>query len=99
MAQFDIHVLPGTDGYVVDIQSDLLNHLNTRVIAPLLPAAGVPPSIRSLHPVFDLDGRPLVLAIHLLSAVPMRELGARRGSIANRRDDVVRAIDALLIGV
>ena len=99
MAQFDFFEIVGTEGFLVDIQADLLDHLTTRVVVPLLPAAEAPSPVGHLHPRFELEGVSYILATHLLSAVPAVELKARRGSLAHRRYDIIHAIDALLSGV
>lgn len=38
MARLDVYSLPGERraGYIVDVQADLLSHLATRVVVPLL---------------------------------------------------------------
>ncbi len=38
MACLDVYPMPGEgrDGYVVDVQADLLSHLVTRIVVPLL---------------------------------------------------------------
>jgi toxin CcdB len=60
---------------VVDVQSDLLNPANTRVVVPLVSAAdlkGAQPG--RLTPVFDIEGTPLALLPLQMAAVPLREL-------------------------
>ena len=38
MARHDVHPMPGKGhGYVLDVQAELLLHLGTRVVVPLLP--------------------------------------------------------------
>ena len=38
MARLDVHPMPGKgDGYLLDVQAELLAHLVTRVVVPLLP--------------------------------------------------------------
>jgi len=99
MAQFDYFKNSGGEGFLVDIQADLLDYLTTRVVVPLLPAAQVPPSLGHLHPRFEIGGVSFVLATQLLTAIPANELRDRSGNLARHRDDIVRAIDTLLIGV
>lgn len=60
---------------VVDVQSDLLNPTNTRVVVPLIPSTdlmGAQPG--RLTPVFELEGRKLMLLPLQMAAVPLREL-------------------------
>ncbi|NOG72355.1 CcdB family protein [Roseicella sp. DB1501] len=95
MARFDLHRLDGV--LVVDLQHDLLDHLPTRVVAPLLlpEQAGTP--VRDLNPVFDIEGTPHILATHQLAAVPRRELGPTIGTLDAGCDTILRAIDILLL--
>lgn len=100
MASLDVHVSPGRGGgYVVDIQADLLRQLNTRVVIPLLPRAQAPEPARSLNPIYVIGGADHILATQFMSAVRTIELGPAIGSLADRRDEIVRAIDLLLTGV
>lgn len=34
MARFDVYKNAGGSGYLLDVQADLLNHLNTRIVVP-----------------------------------------------------------------
>jgi toxin CcdB len=60
---------------VVDVQSDLLNPTNTRVVVPLIASAevGVTQPGR-LTPTFDIEGRNVMLLPLQMAAVPVREL-------------------------
>ncbi|MBW6398470.1 CcdB family protein [Roseomonas sp. HJA6] len=99
MARFDLHRAPGgAAGYVVNVQSDLLDHLQTRVVVPLLPPDRVPPAMPDLHPNLAVQGEAFLLATQLLAAVPRRELGPVVGSLASERDAITRALDLLLTG-
>ncbi len=94
MARFDLHRLDGV--LVVDLQHDLLDHLPTRVVAPLLPPERAGRPVRDLHPVFEVEGGPHILAVHQLAAVPRRELGPPVGTLEAEYDAVLRALDVLL---
>lgn len=39
MARFEVFANPGGAGYVLDVQADVLNGSNTRIVVPLLPLA------------------------------------------------------------
>lgn len=98
MAQFDVHRLPG-DSFVVDCQSDSLSHLTTRVVAPLMPCAGAPAPTTRLHPVILFKGEPFLLATHLLTALPTRDLGRTIASLTAEEYVIKNALDMLLSGV
>ena len=46
MAKFDFFPDPGSDGYLLEVQSDLLDGLNTRVVVPLIARAPKRPDPR-----------------------------------------------------
>lgn len=99
MARLDVHPMPGKgDGYVLDVQAELMAHLATRVVVPLLPEDTVPPPISELNPVFEVKGRRHVMLTQALSAVPLRELKRSVGSLEAQHDAITRALDLLLVG-
>ena len=99
MARFDLHPMPGGGpGALLDVQADLLDHLRTRVVVPLLPREGAPPPIRDLNPVFEVRGAALIMATQAVVAVPVRDLGRPMGSLRHEADAITRALDVLLTG-
>ena len=99
MARFDVHPMPGGGkGYVVDVQADLLSHLSTRVVVPLLPEAAVSRPISELNPVYDMRGVRHVLVTQALASIPGRELKRPISGLAEHRDSITRALDILLTG-
>jgi toxin CcdB len=95
MARFDVYQTAGA--LLLDCQADFLGHLDTRFVAPLLPADQVPRADR-LNPVFELGGNPFVMATQLASAVPSRELRNPVASLADQHDVILNAFDMLLTG-
>lgn len=51
MARFQVFDHPEGDGYLLDVQTDLIDIVGTRVVVPLLPAKRTPPAVSRLHPV------------------------------------------------
>ncbi|ESY63452.1 CcdB family protein [Mesorhizobium sp. M1050] len=84
--------------YLLDVQSELLDYFKTRAVVPLLPIATVPPPMRKLHPIFEINGRKLVMATHLIATVPASELGESRLNLMKHHDDIVAALDMLFQG-
>lgn len=97
MAQFDVHRLGS--GLVVDCQSDLLGHLNTRIVAPLIPRAEAPMPARRFNPIFSIQGVDHVMDTQFASAVERRQLGEIVMSLADRSFEIVDAFDVLIGGV
>lgn len=100
MARLDVHPMPGKgrEGYVVDVQAELLSHLATRTVVPLLPEAAAPRPISELNPVFEILGQRHVLLTQAIASLPARELRGAVASLAAERDGVTRALDILLVG-
>lgn len=98
MARYDVFTGPVDGSYPLDVQTDLVDYLKTRVVVPLLPADTTPPPVRRLHPTFEINGRKLVMATHLMAAVPLAELGEVRVNLDARHDDIVAALDMLFQG-
>jgi len=100
MARLDVYALPGAPGmgYVVDIQTELLVDLRTRVVVPLMPIGATSPPVRELNPVFEFGGGPHVFVSQALASVPARELRSCVGSLRDEHDVITRALDILLIG-
>jgi toxin CcdB len=98
MARYDVFAGRVEGNYLLDVQSDLLEHFKTRVVVPLLPVATVPPPMRRLHPIFEINGRKLVLATHLIATVPASELGESLLNLTKHHDDIVAALDMLFQG-
>ncbi|TIU36271.1 MAG: plasmid maintenance protein CcdB, partial [Mesorhizobium sp.] len=69
MARYDVFASGIEGGYLLDVQSDLLDHFKTRVVVPLLPLTSAPSPMRKLHPVFEINGRKMVMATHLIATV------------------------------
>jgi toxin CcdB len=98
MAKYDLFRNPDGAGYLLDVQTDLLAGLNTRIVVPLLPAALAPVPARRLNPVVELDEGPHVMVTQFLSAVPAALLKAPVGTLGTRFAEVTAAIDLLLQG-
>ena len=98
MARFDVFDAPDSAGYVVDVQTDLIDVARTRVVVPLLPASRTPAPIKRLHPSFVIAGESFVMATHLIATLPVELLQTSRTSLADRRDEITAALDMLFQG-
>jgi toxin CcdB len=96
MAQFDIHRLGR--GLVLDCQSNLLRHIASRLVVPLVPRSDAPTPARRLNPIVEINGIELVMVTQSASAVRTQLLGPVIGSLADRSFEVTDAIDVLISG-
>jgi toxin CcdB len=97
MARYDVYRGP-SDALLLDVQSSLLAIVGSRVVIPLLPADSTPRSIARLHPVFELEREPHIMATHLISAIPDTLLKVRVANLAQHHDEIVAALDMLFQG-
>lgn len=98
MARFSVHEWPEGDGLVLDLQTGFLDWLDTRVVAPLIPADRAPPPARVLNPVLTIDGHDHVLLTQAMAAVPVSALGREVASLAEAHEDITRAVDMVFQG-
>ena len=98
MARYDVFASSVEGSYLLDVQSDMLDHFKTRVVVPLLPVATAPSPMRKLHPIFEINGRKLVMATHLIATVATTELGESRLNLTKYHDEIVGALDMLFQG-
>lgn len=103
--QYDVHHNPGPrmrDQYpcVVDVQSDLLGSLATRMVVPLavttLAAHDLP---RQLCPVIAVKGKNLMLVAFEAAPLGRRLLKNKVVSVKHRASDIIAAMDAVVSGV
>ena len=84
---------------VIDCQSDLLEHLNTRFVVPLIPVEKAPAAAKRLNPVFSIGSDDYAMVTQFAAAVDGRELGEVVASLRERGLEVVSALDVLVSGV
>ena len=103
--QYDVYHNPGPrmrDQYpcVVDVQSDLLGSLATRMVVPLavttLAAHDLP---RQLCPVIAVKGKNLMLVAFEAAPLGRRLLKHKLASVKHRASDIIAAMDAVVSGV
>jgi toxin CcdB len=84
---------------VVDVQSDLLEPLNTRVVIPMTKAPALTRKpVSYLTPEVSFDGDRYVLMTPQLAGIGRTELGPHAGTLVDERQTILAAIDFLLTG-
>jgi len=85
--------------FLVDVQSDLLDELNTRVVIPLTKAAGLARKpLSHLTPTLSFDGDAYLLMTPQLAGIARADLGPQAGSLLEQREKIMAALDFLLTG-
>ena len=96
--QFDLY--PMSDGdYVIILQSDLLDALNTRAVCLALPEPMKTPAVAALSPLLSAGDVRLRIAPHVLATLTLSELGTFVANLAHERDRITRALDVILTAV
>lgn len=98
MPRFDVYRNPDTAGYLLDVQATILDHLNTRVVVPLMSWSQAPKPAKGLNPQFRVGGDEVVMVTQFLAAVPVSSLKAPMATLDHHHDEIVDAIDLLLRG-
>ena len=98
MARFDVYANPGGSGFLVDVQADLMSHLNSRLVIPLVPFAIAPTPVKGLNPVFQIEDATYLMLTQQMAAVSIQTLKKPVLNVIDRRDEVVASIDMLLQG-
>jgi toxin CcdB len=98
MARFSVYRNATGAGYLLDVQADLLSHLNPRVVVPLLPLDLAPRPATTLNPVFEIEGIPCSMVTQFLAAVPVQILKTRVTSLDPQRNNITTALNLLFQG-
>jgi len=104
MARFDVYANPGkhaaTTPFLLDVQSDLLDGLDTRVVIPLRKLQTFPKVKLSnrLTPVLTVQGEDLLLETPKMGAVPQRILKTPVASLTGEQAQITAALDFLFQG-
>jgi toxin CcdB len=98
MARFEVFANPGGAGYVLDVQADVLSELNTRIVAPLLPLTQAPVPADRLNPVFEIGDAPHVMVTQFMAAVPSALLRSPVTSLMGQDNEIMAALDMVLVG-
>ena len=97
MARLDVYH-NGAEGYLLDVQTNILFGYNTRIVVPLMPPAIAPYPGRRLNPTFLIEGRPYVMVTQYLGSAPVAELGRVITNLDDHHDTVVAALDMIFLG-
>jgi toxin CcdB len=103
MAQFDVYTNPMADQrtripYWLDLQSDHIAQLGSRVIVPLRTLTSMGPRIDGLQPLVTVGQQQLCADVPSVASFPARLLKTPHASITNQRHDLIAALDYLLSG-
>lgn len=100
MARFDVYPHPDaslrkTTPFLLDIQNNHINRVDSRVVIPMRHEAAFGPRMRDLNPIYEISGKTVVLDTAALGAFPVSGLKKPVLSLLAQSEDVVAALDTL----
>ena len=103
MAQFDVCLNPNPSSanaipYLLEVQSDLLESVHTRVVVPLARLADRGQPAKYLNPQFEIKGVQVVMVTEQIAGISKNALGTKVLSLESQRDLVMDALDFLFRG-
>jgi toxin CcdB len=103
MAQLDVHRNPNPKTaelfpFLLDVQNDLLSKLPTRVVVPLSSISHMSWELRQLNPALEIENQKVFMSTADMSSIYVRDLGEKVTSLADRREDILGAVDFLFCG-
>jgi toxin CcdB len=104
MTQFEVFANPVTRArpsypFVVMLQADVARDGCERAVAPVAPRRAFPAIAGRLTPIMTIERDEFVLLVTSVTTVPAQSLGRAVASLADRRGDILAAIDYLFFGV
>jgi toxin CcdB len=104
MAQFAVHKnmnarARATYPLLLDIQSDLLSDLRTRVVVPLTrQAALLRKPVTHLTPLITVEGVSYLLLTPQLAGIAVVDVGELVADVSDQRETIIAALDFLVSG-
>jgi toxin CcdB len=85
---------------LLDIQTNLLDSLQTTVVIPLKKLeANKDKVLTQLTPIFKIDGTDFLMLTPQLAGIQRKELGKVIADVEYTRTDILNALDFLLTGI
>lgn len=86
--------------YLLNVQSDIIDELNTRMVIPLVPlAAFIGRPAQRLNPVISVEGKKHLVLTQEMASVRLGQLGEEVTDVQESRQLIKDSIDFLLDGV
>jgi len=98
MAQYDVFSYPQKDLLLLDVQSNVLDALQSRVVIPLVPISKEFPGMRGLNPVLKINDKDYLLSTQDMAGVSTKVLKRKVATANEHRAAINAAIDFLMHG-
>ena len=104
MKQFDVYINTDSDTnqaypYFVDVQTELLEVLNSRVVIPLTTALPNKGLANNICPELEIGGQHCYLLTHQITTVASSFLRKHESSLLLNRTDIINSLDFLVSGI
>ena len=105
MAQFDVYQNPNPSSrqaypYILDLQSDLIESLDSRIVAPLTWHDSLRDAqLKRLTPKVSFNNQGLLIQIPQLTSMPAKSLKNPIGTLSHLRDEIIAAVDFAITGI
>ncbi len=105
MSQFSVYenkdkATKKTYPYFLNVQNDLLDELNSRVVIPFsTPGSIKHRDVKKLCPTIQIKGKDCVLLTHQITTVPKSFLSSKVDKVDSFRTEIISAIDFLFTGI
>ena len=104
MAQFDVYINTNPNSksiypYIIDIQSSLLESLDTRLVIPLIQSAKFgDKAIKNLTPSILVKGQSFFVLSPQIAAIHKKNLGKLVENCISYRQTIISSVDFLITG-
>ncbi|PNS09321.1 CcdB family protein [Solilutibacter silvestris] len=85
--------------YWLNVQSDLIGMVDSRVVVPLIAIERAGTPISRLMPLLEVDGKNMVLDTTQITNAPKRMLGKKVVDLSRERSVIMAALDMLISGI
>ena len=87
--------------YFIDVQAEMLAHLNTRLVMPLTQKANSNSQVKALTPVITIEQVDYVVLTTMITTTDVKNLKDEDAIInaSHLRDQLVAAIDMMILGI
>ncbi|MCD9006757.1 CcdB family protein [Luteimonas sp. XNQY3] len=85
--------------YFLDVQSDLIETIGSRVVVPLVTVERAGGVIERLMPCLAVGEKRLVMDTAQIMGIPMRMLGKQVADLSHERHAILAALDLLISGI
>lgn len=105
MAQFQVFHNPNSQTkkaypYILDVQSPILDSLETRLVIPLSALPGLrEKKIKELNPAMMINGKEVMVVTQQMAAINKKDIGSFVCDATSFRQQIISAIDFLITGI